>query len=54
MEEIERLVLKAIEEGDYGYIRQAEKIAYEKGITMEFDDEYVAVEDEVFYFNGAF
>lgn len=54
MEEIVRLVKKAIDEGNYKYIREAESIAYETGVEMSFDDEYVTVNDEVFYFNGAF
>ncbi len=51
---IEELVKKAINVGDYNFIREAMKIAYTEGIDMCEDDEFVMVEDEVFYFNGAF
>ena len=53
-EQIKGMVMNGIETGDYSYIREAEKMAYENGIEMTFDDEWVSVEDEVFYFNGAF
>lgn len=51
---IEELVKKAINTGDYNFIREAIGIAYDEGIFMCEDDEFVMVEDEVFYFNGAF
>lgn len=51
---IEELVKKAIDIGDYNLIREALDIAYDEGIWMCEDDEFVMVEDEVFYFNGAF
>lgn len=51
---IEELVKKAIDIGDYNLIREALDIAYDEGIWMCEDDEFVMVEDEAFYFNGAF
>lgn len=54
MNEVIELVKKAIENGDYSLIDKAFDLATEKGIFMEEDDEYVMVEDDVFYFNGAF
>lgn len=42
----------AVAEEDYSLIKEAEKIAYEYGIEMAFDDDYVSVEDEVINFNG--
>ena len=32
-------------------IKTAEKLAYEYGIFMAFDPDYIAVEDDVFYLN---
>lgn len=53
-EEVVRLVEKAIAEEDYGYIYMAECLAHSAGIEMSFDEKWVMVGDEVFYFNGAF
>lgn len=53
-EQIRKMVAEAIENGDYSQIRKAFEVAYENGIFMAEDEDYVMVEDEVFYFNGAF
>jgi hypothetical protein len=53
--EVVRLVLTAIETGDYNYIRQAMNLCTdESGVWMAEDEEFVMVDDDVFYFNGAF
>ena len=53
--EVVRLVLTAIETGDYNYIRQAMNLCTdESGVFMAEDETFVMVDDEVFYFNGAF
>ena len=49
-----KMCIKAVEEENYNLIREASVIAYENGIEMSFDDEYVTVEDETVLFNGAF
>lgn len=51
-----RLVLTAIDSGDYNYIREAMDVAYNSNgeVFMAEDDTFVMVDDEVFYFNGAF
>ena len=54
MKEVIELVKRAIETGDYSLINKAFELASKNGIFMEEDDEYVMVEDDVFYFNGAF
>ena len=51
---IVRLIKIAIEKGNYDIIRRALGIAYDSGIECAIDDAWIAVEDEVFYFNGAF
>lgn len=49
------LVKKGIESSDYSYIREAMMLCSdENGVSMAQDDEFVMVDDEVFYFNGAF
>ncbi len=49
------LVMRAIETGDYGYIREAMSLCSdESGVFMAEDEEFVMVDDEIFYFNGAF
>lgn len=49
------LVKKGIKSGDYNYIREAMALCSdENGVFMAEDDEFVMVNDEVFYFNGAF
>ena len=45
------IVIEYVESEDYEELRKAEDIAYEYDIFMEFDDEYIAVEDDVFYLN---
>ena len=52
--EIIALVEKAIRERDYGYIRQARDIAYDNDVFMEFDDNWTAVEDDLFYHENMF
>lgn len=54
-EEVERLVLMAIKTGDYNFIRQAMNLCSdESGVFMAEGDDFVMVDDDVFYFNGAF
>ena len=54
-ESVIRLVKKGIEKGDYNYVREAMALCSdENGVVMAEDDEFVIVDDEVFYFNGAF
>lgn len=54
-ERVVELVLKGIEAQDYNYIREAMKLCSdETGVEMCEDEEFVMVDDEVFYFNGAF
>ena len=54
-EKVVSLVKQAIEIGDYNLIREASKLCSdETGVWFSEDDEYVMVDDEVFYFNGAF
>lgn len=49
------LVIRGIKTSDYNLIREAMMLCSdESGIWMAEDDEYVMVDDEVFYFNGAF
>ena len=33
-----------------GHIKEATDIAYEYDIVLTFDDDYIAVEDDVYYF----
>lgn len=51
---IVRLIKIAIEKGNYDIIRRAIDIAYSNGIECCWDDDSIMVEDEVFYFKGAF
>lgn len=51
---IKELVEKAIDTGNYSFIRKAMNMAGDEGIFMAEDDDFVMVEDDVFYFNGAF
>ena len=54
-EKIVALVQKGIEVGDYNYIREAMALCTdESGVLMAEDENFVMVDDEVFYFNGAF
>lgn len=53
-ERVVRLVLIAIERGNYNIIRRALDIAYDNGIECVTDDNWIAIEDEILYFNGAF
>ena len=53
--QVVRLVERAIAEGDYAYIRQAMGLCSdETGVWMCENDDSVMIDDEVFYFNGAF
>lgn len=50
-----QLVETAIATGDYNYIRQAMNLCTdESGVWMAEDEDFVMVDDDVFYFNGAF
>ncbi len=54
-ERVVALVRKAIESGDYGYIREAMSLCSdESGVFMAEDEDFVMVDDDIFYFNGAF
>lgn len=54
-ENVVNLVEQAIECGDYNYIRQAFAMCSdENGVFMAEGDGFVMVDDDVFYFNGAF
>lgn len=54
-ERVVALVRKAIESGDYGYIREAMSLCSdESGVFMAEDEGYVMVDDDIFCFNGAF
>lgn len=49
------LVIRGIETSDYNLIREAMALCSdESGVWMAEDDEFVMVDDDVFYFNGAF
>ena len=49
------LVMLGIERGDYNYIREAMSLCSdETGVWMAEGDDFVMVDDDVFYFNGAF
>jgi len=52
-EQLVDMVKEAIKTGDYNLIRQAMRICPDD-VFMAEDDEFVMVDDEVFYFNGAF
>ena len=51
---IKKMVEKAIDTGDYSFIRKAMDMAGDEGIFMAEDNDFVMIEDDVFYFNGAF
>lgn len=54
-EMVEMLVKKGIATGDYNFIREAANLCSdESGVFMAVDDEYVMIDDDMFYFNGAF
>jgi hypothetical protein len=54
-EKVEKLVMEGIETGDYGFIREAMSLCSdESGVFMAEDDEFVMIDDDIFYFNGAF
>lgn len=46
------LVIEYLETENYEVLRRAESIAYDYDVFMAFDEEYIAVEDDVFYFNN--
>ena len=49
------LVRAGIESGNYDLIREAMSLCSdESGVFMAEDEDFVMVDDEVFYFNGAF
>lgn len=52
---VEKLVLKGIQLEDYSYIREAMSLCSdESGVCMCEDDDFVMINDDVYYFNGAF
>ena len=63
---IERLVAEGIEKQDINYFQQAFNVCHDwndnrvddeyenREIFMAEDDDYIMVNDEMFYFNGAF
>ena len=55
-QKVERLVREAIDTGDYNYIREAMDVAYNSNgeVFMAEDETFVMVDDDVYYFNGAF
>lgn len=54
-EKVVALVEKAIETDDYNFIREASRLCNdETGVFFAEDDKFVMVDDDVFYFNGAF
>ena len=54
-EQVVELVKEGIESGDYNYIRKAMSMCSdENGVFMAEDEEFVMVDDDIFYFNGAF
>lgn len=54
-ERVVSLVLEGIKTGDYNRIREAMMLCSdESGVFMAEDDEFVMVDDDIFYFNGAF
>ena len=54
-ERVVELVRAGIETGDYNLIRKAMSLCSdENGVFMAEGDGFVMVDDEVFYFNGAF
>lgn len=54
-EQVVELVKKGIQSGDYNFIREAMRMCSdENGVFMAEDDEFVMVDDDLFYFNGAF
>jgi hypothetical protein len=53
--EVVRLVETAIATGDYNYIRQAMNLCTdESGDWMAEGEDFVMVDDDVYFFNGAF
>ncbi len=54
-ERVVSLVIEAIKTGNYNKIREAMMLCSdESGVFMAEDDEFVMVDDDIFYFNGAF
>jgi hypothetical protein len=54
-EQVVELVMKGIERQDYNYIRKAMSMCSdENGVFMAEDEDFVMVDDDLFYFNGAF
>ena len=54
-EKVVALVKEGIAIGDYNLIRNAMSMCSdETGVFMAEDEEFVMVDDDVFYFNGAF
>lgn len=53
--EVVQLVETAIATGDYNYIRQAMNLCTdESGVWMAEGEDFVMVDDDVYFFNGAF
>lgn len=46
------LVIEYIKTENYRILKSAEDIAQKHDIFMAFDEEYIAVEDDIFYFNN--
>ena len=54
-EKVVELVMAAISTGNYDLIRKAMSLCSdETGVFMAEDEDFVMVDDDVFYFNGAF
>ena len=54
-DKVEGLVLKGIKLGDYRYITEAMMLCDdESGVWMCEDSDFVMINDDVYYFNGAF
>lgn len=50
-----QLVETALATGDYNYIRQAMNLCTdESGVWMAEGEDFVMVDDDVYFFNGAF
>ena len=54
-EQVVKLVKEGIEKRDYNYIRKAMAMCSdENGVFMAEGEDFVMVDDDLFYFNGAF
>lgn len=52
---VESLVKEGIKTGDYNFIRKAMMLCSdESGVFMAEGDDFVMIDDDIFYFNGAF